>query len=132
MTAADIPAALALWASAEGVSIAEGDSPDELSAYLERNPRASQVAYKSGTLIGAVLAGQDGRRGFLYHLAVAPSSRGLGHGKELVGRSLSALETAGVRRVLILVARDNEEGRAFWLHCGWERMDFAEPFGIDL
>lgn len=132
MTPADLPAALALWSAAEGVSVAEGDSPEELARYLQRNPGASQVAVEIGVLVGAVLAGHDGRRGFLYHLAVAPECRGRGHGRVLAARALSVLREAGVRRVLILVARDNPAGRAFWLRCGWEGMEFAEPMGIDL
>jgi len=132
MNPSDIPQAIALWNSAEGVSVAEGDSPEELAEYLHRNPLASQVALAGDTLVGAVLAGHDGRRGFLYHLAVHPSQRGKGVGRELVERSLKVLKKQNVRRVLILVAQDNKAGRDFWSRCGWEGMDFAAPMGIDL
>jgi ribosomal protein S18 acetylase RimI-like enzyme len=132
MTEVDIDPARALWGEAEGVELAEGDSPAEIAAYLRRNPGASQVAVAEGRLVGAVLAGHDGRRGFLYHLAVARSHRGRGLGRALVGRSLETLRREGVRRVLILVARDNDGGRAFWRGCGWDPLDAAEPLGIDL
>ena len=128
----DLPEALALWSVAEGVSVAEGDSLAELTAYLARNPHASQAAHRGGTLVGAVLAGDDGRRGYLYHLAVHPSQRGQGLGRELVSRALAVLRERGLKRVLILVARDNSDGQAFWSRCGWEDMDFANPMGIDL
>lgn len=132
MSSADLEAARELWATAEGVSISEGDSPEELQTYLARNPGASQVAYAEGSLVGAVLAGHDGRRGYIYHLAVHPSQRGKGLGKELTRRSLDVLKQAGLQRVLILVASDNDSGRAFWERCGWEGMPFAKPMGIDL
>jgi len=132
MSTADLPGAIALWSEAEGVSVAEGDSPAELASYLVRNPEASQVAYLGNTLVGALLAGHDGRRGFLYHLAVASSQRGRGLGRDLSTRALTVLRAQGLRRVLILVASDNPSGRAFWLRCGWEGMEFAQPMGIDL
>ena len=130
---ADLPAARALWAAAEGVELAEGDSPAELERFLRRNPDLSQAAVDAaGRLVGAVLAGHDGRRGLLYHLAVAPDCRGCGIGRELAGRALAALRGAGLVRVLILVARDNDAGRLFWLRQGWEPLDFAEPLARDL
>lgn len=132
MTEADLAAARTLWSHAEGVELAEGDSLSELSAYLRRNPDASQVAYSGDKLVGAVLAGHDGRRGFVYHLAVEPGHRGRGLGRDLVTRALGVLKEQGLRRVLILVARDNQAGRAFWSRSGWEALESAEPMGIDI
>jgi ribosomal protein S18 acetylase RimI-like enzyme len=132
MTPDDLPGAIALWSGAEGVSVSEGDSVAELRDYLRRNPGGSQVAYAGGALVGAVLAGTDGRRGYLYHLAVDPSLRGRGLGRELADRSLGQLRAQGLKRVLILVDRNNPSGRAFWERCGWEGMEFAQPLGIDL
>ena len=132
LAATDLPAALRLWAVAEGVELAEGDSEPELVAYLQRNPGISFAAFRGGILAGAVLAGHDGRRGFLYHLAVAPAHRGAGIGRELVGRSLAALTAAKISRVLILVARDNAGGRDFWSKLGWEHLDFAQPMAVDI
>jgi ribosomal protein S18 acetylase RimI-like enzyme len=132
MSAADLGAARRLWSETEGVELAEGDSVSELTGYLERNAGMSFVAHAGDRLVGAILAGHDGRRGILYHLAVAPPARGGGIGRELANRSLAALRQAGLTRVLILVARDNASGRSFWLRQGWTALDFAEPLGIDL
>lgn len=132
MTVLDLTAAHRLWAEAEGIELAEGDGPLELSAYLQRNPGTSHVALKGTHLVGAVLAGHDGRRGFLYHLAVDPDLRGKGIGRELVKRSLSDLKSKGISRVLILVAQDNDRGARFWEKCGWEPLSIASPMGINL
>jgi len=132
MIEADLPAARALWAQSEGVELAEGDSLEELIQYLRRNPGTSYVAVADGRLLGAVLAGSDGRRGFLYHLAVSFDQRGGGMGRRLVEHSLVQLRAAGVVRVLILVSRDNPIGRQFWIKQGWERLEFAEPMGLNL
>jgi ribosomal protein S18 acetylase RimI-like enzyme len=114
------------------VELAEGDRPDELRRYLQRNPQTSFVAHRGSTLVGAILGGHDGRRGFLYHLSVAPAFRGHGLGHALVEQSLNSLRAEGIVRVLILVARANQEGAAFWRKHRWEPLAFAEPMGIDL
>lgn len=132
MAARDIPAALALWAAAEGVEVAEGDSPEEIERYLARNPGLSTVAEAEGRLLAAVLCGHDGRRGYVYHLAVAPAARGRGVGRAVMRRSLEALKAEGIVRVLLLVAADNVGGSAFWAREGWEDMPFARPMGLDL
>ncbi len=132
LTAEDIPAARALWGAAPGVELAEGDSPSELLAYVARNPGMSQAAVVGSTLAAAVLAGQDGRRGYLYHLAVDARFQGRGIGRVLVERSLAALRQAGLTRALILVAADNAGGAAFWSRVGWEPLEEARPMGIDL
>ena len=132
MTESDLAAACLLWSKSEGVELAEGDSVDALKAYLRRNPDVSHVAVDGSAVVGAVLAGYDGRRGFLYHLAVSPAHQRGGIGKKLVDQSLAALRTRGIARVLILVARDNASGVAFWRKCGWDALDFAQPMGIDL
>jgi ribosomal protein S18 acetylase RimI-like enzyme len=132
LAVADLPAARALWTAAEGVEMAEGDSPEELAAYLARNPGLSQAAWRGDRLVGAILAGHDGRRGLLYHLAVRPEERGRGTGRTLMARALAGLKQHGIRRVLLLVARDNPGGREFWLKRGWEPVDLADTFGFDL
>ena len=132
MTEKDLPAARALWAETEGVDVAEGDSEEDLARYLQRNPGMSTVGYFGDKLVAAVLAGHDGRRGFIYHLAVDQEHRGLGLGRTLMQYSVRALKAAGVPRVLLLVSSDNVAGRAFWLREGWETMPYAHPMGLDL
>lgn len=121
-----------MWELAEGVSLDVGDSFDELEAYLGRNPGISQVAERGGWLVGAVLGGHDGRRGWIYHLAVAPEHRRAGIGRTLVERSLAKLKREGIGRVRIFVASDNHAGLAFWKRCGWEAGEGVESLAFDL
>lgn len=133
MTPAHLDAARALWAASEGIEVTDGDSPEQLTRYLARNPGLSTVALdRNGTLVGAVLCGHDGRRGLIFHLAVANSHRGRGVGRAIMRRSLAALKREGIVRALLLVAADNDGGHEFWVKEGWEDMPFAKPMGIDL
>ena len=119
---ADIAAALALWSRTEGMALT-GDRPEVLAAYLERNPGLSFVARDGGELVGAVLCGHDGRRGFLHHLAVTPAYRRRGLGATLAARCLAALEAVGVAKCHLFVQRGNDAAVAFWRRVGWSERD---------
>jgi len=117
----DYDAAYALWQASEGIGLSAADSRENIGRFLEQNPGLSFVAEAPGeSLAGAVLASCDGRRGFLYHCAVARTHRGKGIGKALVARSLEGLAGLGMRKCHIFVAADNVEGKHFWRRIGWE------------
>jgi len=119
--------ALALFRGCPGVGLSSGDSAPEIAAFLARNPGASAVVETAaGDLVGAILCGHDGRRGFLYHLAVHPDERGQGLGRKLVEHALAALRAAGISRASIHVYAHNAEGAKFWAWLGWRvRHDLA-------
>ena len=121
----DYDQAVALWKAEEGIEVCEGDSREEISDYLQRNPGLSRVAEAGCKIVGAVLCGHDGRRGMIYHLAVAPEYRGRGVGKMLIDDCVRGLREAGLPRAIILVAGDNSAGHEFWLRNGFEDLAFA-------
>jgi putative acetyltransferase len=115
-----------LWENTEGVGLSAADSAERIAIYLQRNPGLSFVARAGGRLIGAVLCGHDGRRGYLHHLAVLPDWRGKGVGKALVAGCLEALRDAGIDKCHLFVYEGNHAGRSFWEHEGWkERVDLV-------
>ena len=121
MTLDDYDAAAALWETSEGVGLHRDaeDSRDGIGRLLERNPGLSFVASDGDGLIGTVVGSQDGRRGYLRHLAVASSRRRHGIGRALVGRCLAAMKKAGLRRCNLHVFEGNTAARAFWESLGW-------------
>ena len=127
MVEADIPAALALWQGQPGIGLRDADSPPALARYLARNPGCSAVAVdESGGLVGVSLAGHDGRRGYLHHVAVSPTVRKQGLGRKLVDACLAALRAEGIEKVHLWVKADNAAGKSFWNRLGWrEREDIV-------
>lgn len=120
MTIDDYDEAVALWNRCDGVGLSEGDDRQSLGRYLDRNPGLSQIARDaSGELVGAVMAGHDGRRGFLHHLAVDPGWRGRGIGRRLVHQCIEGLRGEGIGRCHLMLFRDNEPARRFWERLGW-------------
>jgi putative acetyltransferase len=110
---------LALWQQCEGVGLSEADSRASIQVYLDRNPGMSFIATDRGEVVGAVLCGHDGRRGYIHHLAVHPQARRRSVGRRLVDECLGALQRAGIQKCHIFVFNQNQDGIAFWKSVGW-------------
>jgi ribosomal protein S18 acetylase RimI-like enzyme len=120
MTIDDFDEALALWQRTAGMGLDEDvDSREGIAVYLRRNAGLSFVARVDGQLVGTVLCGHDGRRGYLNHLAVDAAFRGRGIGSALVERCLTGLYAEGISRCNLFVFADNLVGQRFWLRHGW-------------
>jgi len=128
----DYDGALDLWERVEGLEIAEGDDKEGVAYFLARNPGLSRVATDGTAIVGVTLCGHDGRRGYIYHLAVDPAYQARGLGKRLMDECLDGLRRTGLKRALILVAHDNPRGRKFWCRYGWEEVPGPIVMGIDL
>ncbi len=110
---------LDLWKRSEGIGLSAADSPERISAYLSRNPGMSFTAWDGERLVGAVLCGHDGRRGYLHHLAIDPEYRRRGIGRRLSDACMAALAREGIDKAHIFVYGANEDGLAFWRRAGW-------------
>lgn len=133
LSAIDLPAVSALWHETEGVEISVEETYERLSAFLDRNPGISSVVVDAtGRRIGALLGGHDGRRAYLYYLAVHPGFRRQGVGRALVQRTTEALMTAGIERAMITAYANSAEGRTYWARLGWTANDDLCPMLMQL
>lgn len=121
MSLQDYDQIIELWQNTEGVGLNESDSREQIAQFLARNRGMSFVIRNAGRIIGAVLCGHDGRRGYMHHLAVARSHRGQGLGRQLVNACLAQLERAGIQKCNIFLYANHAEGEAFWKHNGWSQ-----------
>ncbi len=119
MQAQDYDQAIQLWQSLPGLGLSGADSPKAIQAFLQHNPQTCLVAEQDNQVIGTVLGGSDGRRGYLYHLAVEAQVQKQGVGKTLVRACLDALQAQGIQKCHIFVYADNQEGQKFWQKTGW-------------
>ncbi|MBR6761616.1 MAG: 1-(5-phosphoribosyl)-5-[Oscillospiraceae bacterium] len=115
----DYPALYALWVSCGNGLNNLDDSEEGVAKYLKRNPTTSFVAEEHGQLIGAVLAGHDGRRGYIQHMAVSESCRRRGIGSKLVAVCLDAMRKEGIHKVALVAFKRNQLGNAFWEQQGF-------------
>jgi len=121
MVADDYPTVIELWRRTDGIGLNESDSLDAIVAYLERNPGMSAVCQSdTGEIVGAVLCGHDGRRGYLHHLAVVPGLRRRGVANRLLTWCFDRLHDAAIPKCNVFLFNDNHDGASFWQHVGWQ------------
>ncbi len=135
LSEADLTQVVELWERTEHLGMSSADSPDALRRFLRRNEGLSVVARVAAsddqttaqsTIVGAVLVGHDGRRGYLYHLAVDPAVRRRGVAARIVAEARRTLASEGIERCHIMVYAENRTGRAIWRRLGWrDRHDIS-------
>ena len=125
MTSDDYEELFELWKQTPNMGLRSlDDSKEGIGAFLKRNPNTNFVAYMEDKLVGAIMSGHDGRRGYIYHTVVLPEYRRQGIASKLVENAVEALKNEGITRVCLNVMESNESGKNFWLSKGWERKDF--------
>jgi len=119
----DYGAVMRFWESIEkGVHIGLSDTPAEIQKKIQRDPDLFLIAESNDEIVGTVIGGFDGRRGMIYHMAVASSLRGHGIGSRLMSEVESRLRAKGCLKSYLLVLDGNTEAMAFYKHLGWELM----------
>lgn len=109
-----------LWISCVGMGLNNlDDSKEGINQFLIRNPDTCYVAVDENKIIGVIIVGNDGRRGYIYHTAVNPEHRNQGIGTKLVDVALQALENNGINKVALVVFDRNDTGNAFWERRGF-------------
>lgn len=124
----DYGAARELWAASSGVRLGPGDSEAEVAGFLRRNPGLSKVAVAregsphdeeaADVVVAAAMCGHDGRRGYLYHLAVDARYRSRGIGTQVASACLDALRSQGIQRAMVFIHADNDAAASFWQQVG--------------
>lgn len=114
-----------LWLSCKGMGLNSlDDSRDGIEKFLKRNPDTCFVAEVDNRIVGSILTGNDGRRGYIYHTAVSPQYQQHGIGSTLVDTAIDALKKLGINKIALVVFDKNDNGNAFWEKQGFtERND---------
>lgn len=127
MTLDDYPEVLRLWMNTPGMGMRDrDDSREGIGKYLKRNPETNFVALDRGHIVGVILSGHDGRRGYIYHMAVTSLARRQGLGTALLDSAVQALKKEGIEKVALVAFKTNGTGNSFWEHAGFsERADLV-------
>lgn len=113
-----------LWAGTPGMGLRSlDDSEGGISRFLTRNPNTCFVALNGDEVAGAILCGNDGRRGYIYHLAVHPSCRRKGIGRSLVDAVIGVLKEERINKSALVAFRSNDLGNSFWSALGFGERD---------
>ena len=110
-----------LWNTC-GLISPQNDPHRDIQRKCRVNPELFLLAVENGQIIGSVMAGYDGHRGWLYYLAVDPDWRGRGFGSMMVDEARRRLRDMGCPKINILVRRTNAAVVDFYRKAG-----FTEP-----
>ncbi len=120
MTIDDYEKVYELWMSCAGMGLNNlDDSKEGIEQFLNRNPETCFVAEIENVIVGVIIVGNDGRRGYIYHTAVNPLYRKQGIAKTLVKAAMNALQKSGINKVALVVFDRNETGNDFWEKMGF-------------
>lgn len=109
-----------LWISCAGMGLNNlDDSKEGIERFLNRNPDSCFVAENEQRIVGAIIVGNDGRRGHIYHTAVDPDHRGQGIATKLVNAAMEALKALGINKAALVVFTKNSDSNAFWEKIGF-------------
>ncbi len=109
-----------LWMSCAGMGLNNlDDSKEGIERFLNRNPETCFVAENGQRIVGAIIVGNDGRRGYIYHTAVDPDHRNQGIATKLVNAAMEALKSSGINKAALVVFNKNSDGNAFWEKIGF-------------
>ncbi|MCL2058507.1 MAG: GNAT family N-acetyltransferase [Oscillospiraceae bacterium] len=120
MTINDYEPVYDLWLGTPNMGLNNlDDSKEGIAKYLARNPETCFVVEDDGKIIGVILCGHDGRRGYIHHTAVDGRYQRGGVGTSLVNAAMSALEREGINKAALVVFGKNDKGNAFWEKQGF-------------
>lgn len=120
MTIDDYEKVYELWMSCAGMGLNNlDDSKEGIEQFLNRNPETCFVAEIEKVIVGVIIVGNDGRRGYIYHTAVNPLYRKQGIAKTLVKAAMNVLQKSGINKVALVVFDRNETGNDFWEKMGF-------------
>ncbi|MEV8369665.1 GNAT family acetyltransferase [Microbacterium sp. NPDC064584] len=119
-TLRDTESVIALW-QATGLTRSWNNPHLDIQRKMTVQPELFLVAVDGHDIIGSVMAGYDGHRGWLYYLASDPQRRGQGIGRALVEAAEEALLEMGCPKVQLMVRPGNDEALGFYDSLGYER-----------
>ena len=110
-----------IWSNTNGITLrAIDDSKRGIARFLKRNPNNNFICRINGNIIGGILCGHDGRKGFIYHVVIKENYRDRGIGKKLVEYVIKSLKEERITKISVLVNSDNISGNDFWESLGFE------------
>ena len=120
ITINDYEQVYSLWLNTPNMGLNNlDDSKEGITKYLARNPKTCFIAENNDNIIGVIMCGHDGRRGYIHHTAVDEREQRNGVGTALVNAAMSALEREGINKAALVVFGKNDKGNAFWEKQGF-------------
>jgi ribosomal protein S18 acetylase RimI-like enzyme len=115
-------AVIDLWRKCSLI-VGRNDPAEDIQKKIDFQPKLFFVALLNGRVIGSVMVGYEGHRGWLNYLAVLPDHQKRGYGRALVEKAVDELNKLGCLKVNLQVRRSNVSAVEFYRHLGFKDDD---------
>lgn len=133
MTTADYKDSYELWESVPGMGLQTLDnSLQAIKKMIIKNPGLCLVAEINDQIVGTALGVTDGRKGYLYHVAVAPEYQGEHISSELLAKVKAGFAQQGIQKIGLFVVKGNSQGESFWKHQGFAKRKDIEYLDLNI
>ncbi|HEV7950936.1 MAG TPA: GNAT family acetyltransferase [Glaciihabitans sp.] len=122
VTPAEILETTTLWQAA-GLTRPWNPPEEDFARALDGPTSTILGAFDANSLMGTVMVGHDGHRGWIYYLAVAETHRGSGLGRQLMAAAEHWLRTHRVVKVQLMVRSSNDAVLGFYDRLGYENVE---------
>lgn len=123
-------ALIELWKECNLI-VPQNDPIEDIQKKIEFQPELFFLALLDGKLIGSVMVGYEGHRGWLNYLAVLPNHQNRGYGRKLVERAITELEKLGCLKLNVQIRESNIPAVRFYERLGF-RDDHVVSLGLRL
>jgi ribosomal protein S18 acetylase RimI-like enzyme len=114
----DAEAVVALWVACD-LTRPWNDAHADIERKLADSPELFLVGEEAEVVVGSVMAGYDGHRGWINYLAVSPAAQGRGLGRALMTAAEDRLASLGCAKINLQVRDGNDAARAFYSAIGY-------------
>ncbi len=122
-----------LWNGTPGIGLRSmDDSKESIKRFIKRNPTTNFVAVENDQIVGTVLAGHDGRRGYLYHACVEEGHRQRSIGRMLIEQVIQAMKAENITKIALVCFLKNDLGNKFWSLLGWTKREDLEYYNLSI
>lgn len=129
----DYEESYALWETVPGMSLESLDNSKQgIVKILNKNPGLCFVAVVEDKIVGTILGVTDGRKGYLYHVAVSKDYQGRHISTELINRVKAEFQKQKIKKIGLFVVNDNDNGKSFWKHQGFAKRTDIEYLDLNL
>ena len=130
-TMADYEAVDGLWRRA-GLWMRPSDKADRVALKLTRDPDLFLVALAGHRIVGVTMGGWDGRRAYVYHLAVEPEWQRRGVASRLMDELEERFRAKGALKAKLQIVQGNDASAAFFGARGYRLESDCLPWGREL
>ena len=115
----DQPGVVSLWEQC-GLTRPWNDPMKDICRKLKVQPHMFLVGVIDDEIVGSIMAGYDGHRGWINYLAVAPRQRHFGYGRSLMHHAESLLRDIGCSKINVQIRTENKDAMEFYRRLGYK------------